>query len=1295
MDVKAGSLTVTQSGSSVIASVTTATVNDGSGRKVVIVKTNGTIGYMNPNMTAYPVFSFNFALISDPAITLTQFNDTSLFFVGLNDSDPSQLTTVYRGNAINEPIDFNNNTVIDKVVTEADVYLNTITVMATPDMRITAGIGLDENSASTYNPDTGAEIVPLANGIDAKYVLDILSTMPDEAGTFRAYIPVPHTGKNYGTEFQLGAFTWNMALKGAPTMSSPNYTAEYTSANIESRSDAEVAPYKTVDQMSAGDWANVTMIRVTNINPIQPNANDRIVFTYTVDDASDPTVVQKLNIFRPVFFVESSVVSGWLEGSYAAAALTSGEISGFVWEDTSRNGILDGTEAKFPGVVVRLRLPSAGTGSNYGSISGLPTGSDADGNYAEVTTDASGNYTFPLIPAGISYDVQFVNPDDALWWFTTQHAGNDATIDSDADPATGIANNINPTNLATARYISAGLRRIRYTVTFDKNDGDTDAIPTTKPVTRPSDKVDSLPSPPTKACHTFVGWFSTPAPTGGSQFTENTPVNEDLLVYARFAEKQFTVTFDGNGADTPANPDSKTVMCTVGHVDALPAQPAKDCHTFVGWFDTSAPTGGIQFTDASAVSGDKTVYARFTEDQFTIAFDGNGGDTPPSFTSKTVNCTDPYVDPLPLPPSKACHDFIGWFTTSAQTGGSAFTAATPVTASLTRVYARYSLIQYTVTFNSNGADTPANPGSKTVTCPATTVGTLPAPPVKTDYTFLGWFDTCDQTGGTQFTAASQVTAEMTVCARYRLTTFIVDFDKNGGDTEASPNQKPVTYPADTVGMMPSPPSKACHTFIGWFSTSNPTGGSQFTAITPVSAHTRVYARYSIIQYTVTFDKNGGDTEAVPPAKVVTCPNVTVDALPVPPGKACHTFVGWFSTSNPTGGSQFTAASAVYADKTVYARYALKQYTVSFNSNGGYTEADPRQKTIICPAATVDALPTPPVRPCHTFAGWFDTPDKTGGTQFTEASAVAEDKIVYARFQEIQYTVSFHSNGGDTQPDPPSKTVMCTYGRLGTLPMPPSRDCYQFAGWFNTNAETGGSQYGAASIVNADRDLYARWRRITHTITYSKGQATAGSPPESETVNCGDNYSPAAGAGTLERFGYTFDGWSATNGGEAASNIADVRANQTLYPVWKAVDNTLSFALESGNAVIEHVHVGDFVNLDDRIEQPSKEGYTLLGYSTDPDAKKPLVRSQFVLTPSLLQQMLASTQPGARDFIIILYPIFLLNTHTEMRSHMNTAVGNWANTLANEAEVCYWDIIEMFDMKIDLRVVPDIDPGDLP
>jgi len=72
---------------------------------------------------------------------------------------------------------------------------------------------------------------------------------------------------------------------------------------------------------------------------------------------------------------------------------------------------------------------------------------------------------------------------------------------------------------------------------------------------------------------------------------------------------------------------------------------------------------------------------------------------------------------------------------------------------------------YTVTFDSQAETTDADPTSKTVTSPATTIEGLPTAPEKTGYTFGGWF-TEEAGGGTEFIASTEVLGDMTVYAKW-------------------------------------------------------------------------------------------------------------------------------------------------------------------------------------------------------------------------------------------------------------------------------------------------------------------------------------------------------------------------------------------------------------------------------------------------------------------------------------------------------------------------------------------------
>jgi uncharacterized repeat protein (TIGR02543 family) len=72
------------------------------------------------------------------------------------------------------------------------------------------------------------------------------------------------------------------------------------------------------------------------------------------------------------------------------------------------------------------------------------------------------------------------------------------------------------------------------------------------------------------------------------------------------------------------------------------------------------------------------------------------------------------------------------------------------------------------------------------------------------------------------------------------------------------------------------------------------------------------------------------------------------------------------------------------------------FTVTFNRNGGATEATPRTKIVTPPATTIDVLPVAPTRGGYTFSGWNTAVNGTG-TAFNETTTVTVSVTVYAQW----------------------------------------------------------------------------------------------------------------------------------------------------------------------------------------------------------------------------------------------------------------------------------------------------------
>jgi uncharacterized repeat protein (TIGR02543 family) len=153
---------------------------------------------------------------------------------------------------------------------------------------------------------------------------------------------------------------------------------------------------------------------------------------------------------------------------------------------------------------------------------------------------------------------------------------------------------------------------------------------------------------------------------------------------------------------------------------------------------------------------------------------------------------------------------------------------------------------------------------------------------------------------------------------------------------------------------------------------------------------------------------------------------------------------------------------VTGDATCYAQWAVNNYIVTFNANGGTGGTPSVTKEY---NTTIGVLPIP-TRVGYTFDGWFTA--ASGGTKLSAATVVTGDAICYAQWPANNYTVNFNANGGTGGTPSVTKEYNTT---IGTLPVP-TRAGYTFDGWF-TEA-SGGVLVTPVTAVIADVTYYARW-----------------------------------------------------------------------------------------------------------------------------------------------------------------------------------------------------------------------------
>ena len=198
---------------------------------------------------------------------------------------------------------------------------------------------------------------------------------------------------------------------------------------------------------------------------------------------------------------------------------------------------------------------------------------------------------------------------------------------------------------------------------------------------------------------------------------------------------------------------------------------------------------------------------------------------------------------------------------------------------------------------------------------------------------------------------------------------------------------------------------------------------------------------------------------------------TVSELPDPPTKTGYTFTGWYT--DPECNNKYTE-DKVIGNITLYAGFRANTYTIVFNANTGSGTMSNQSMTYDTAAnLTANAF----TRDKYTFKGWATTAG--GAVEYTDGQSVknltAADGAtinLYAVWELNSYTVTFKVDGETTS------TINVDVDTAATLPEEPSKEGYNFVGWFYED----GTQYTNQAIT-ADTVLTAKFEIIKCTVTF--------------------------------------------------------------------------------------------------------------------------------------------------------------------------------------------------------------------
>ena len=637
------------------------------------------------------------------------------------------------------------------------------------------------------------------------------------------------------------------------------------------------------------------------------------------------------------------------------------------------------------------------------------------------------------------------------------------------------------------------------------------------------------------------------------------------------------VTFAGCGG-TPG--EAARSVLTDQPVGALPTA-VRTGYAFAGWYTSAA--GGSAVTAGTVVTAPVTFYAHWTANEYTIDFDGRGGEGEMPGQPMEYDVEAALDENLFR---RTGYTFLGWTDDEAELeevlyyDGVIVSNLTSEADGTYDLYAVWAANASAVVFDANGGEgemdaqeflyDEAQPlDENAFSCAG--------------YAFAGWSTNAE--GEVVFAdgaAVSNLTAEadgvVTLYAQWTANAYTVEFDANGGEGEMGPQA--FTYDVEQA-LTSNAFTRTGYAFAGWARDAatgmSPPQLADAEVVCNLTAEAdgtvTLYAVWQGNPYTVRFDANGGEGEGMEPyAAVYGEEYVLPDNTYAIPG---YMPVGWSLT--PTGdvavaeGGCFSNLTAVAGGEvTLYAQWAPNEYSVCFNANGGDGWMDDEPFVYF---EEQELAANEFYRCGYVFTGWTGEDGRTFADGELVSNLTTRVRGVYelsAVWTPVSYAVRFDANGGSGE----MADLPMTYDEVSALTSNGfSRVGYSFVGWTTEDAEgdvvfcDGEDVENLVNVQDGSITLYAVWQPNEYRVRYD-ANGGFGSMYDQWFVFDEIQY---LRANAFSRYGCTFIGWSREpNGaaqfadGELVENLTvEPDAEVVLYAVWNPTVYTISYDLAGG------------------------------------------------------------------------------------------------------------------------------------
>lgn len=605
----------------------------------------------------------------------------------------------------------------------------------------------------------------------------------------------------------------------------------------------------------------------------------------------------------------------------------------------------------------------------------------------------------------------------------------------------------------------------------------------------------------------FDGWYT--APNSGNKYDFNTPLTNNVTVYAHWIGNGYTVRFADNGATGGGTPD-QAFQYNIGqnlHRNGF----VRDGYTFTGWkrADNQQAYGDGQWVTnlTTQPDGIVTMVAQWSANEAHIRYNPNppagktaGGQGTPNWDGHTGDTPAIGGNGWTIDG----YTFAGW-TTSPDGGGTKYAPGARWAANGTlTLYAQWTPGEAGLTYDGNGAT-----GGKTDPQNGVTdqkVNVRQNGFTRDGYTFVRWGTQADCRGkavnpGDKWTLQGSSTLYACWAGVAQTLTYHGN-GATGGNTAAQSGHTGDELTTNANGF-----TRDGYTFVRWDTAKDGSGIAYGEGKNGVGRYTMkpagndLYAIWQANPASIRYRDDYGATGSTPDTTGVTGQNVTIAQNGFTrPG---YTFTGWARDrrTDPSlqPGGRYTLTPGT---TTLWAQWKADPAHLIYNSNSGSTSQTRRTDGVVDQTLTVIANPF--TRSGYTFTGWNTQADGRGkayaaGNGFRlvadAKSNPVNTSVLYAQWRINRVTLKFDPNGGTGgYPD-------ITADAFTTVTIPADakepkvqRPGFRFTGWAMKPTPGAGDTIlspGKGTVSMPDRGsitVYAQWAPAMTTLPFTGGHA---------------------------------------------------------------------------------------------------------------------------------------------------------------------------------------------------------------